>query len=379
MGREQDNEKRFNAYIDRILAGEEIKADPDMDKELRAALEFARKISALGAMPSAQFQARLKASLLQKLEAQQAQKKAARGGFRDIFKSHPAWQGAVAVILVIIALTIVWRAGVFQPLLDGKSTATIPAAATQTPVPSIAVPASAPAPATYTIAAPAVNQTAPTYILAIIIIGVILAILIIILIRRTRPLVWQGAVAVILVIMALAIVWRAGVFQPSMNEKVTTTVPATTSPPVVKTAAPATTAAAPAKTGDRGIGGTLVSIDATSDKASYQPGEAVKINLAMKNITTGQLIVKDFPPILSIMQEDTKQPVYTFSAGIETRTLAPYEAASFTYTWQEVDFKGNPVTGSYYIELEDLEYNGLPFKLNLNSPVRFEILSKTVY
>jgi hypothetical protein len=283
MGREHDNEKKFNAYIDRILAGEEIKVDLAMDKELRDALVFARKISAMGTMPSAQFRAQLKARLLQKLEAQQAQEaaqvknKRAKGSFFDIFRSHPAWQGAVAVLLVIIALTIVWRAGVFQPVL---------------------------------------------------------------------------------------------------NEKSTVTVPATTSPPVVKTAAPATTAAAPAKTGDRGIGAALVSIDAKSDKASYKSGETVTIQLSLRNITAGQLTVKDFPPILSIMQEDTKQPVYNFSAGKETRTLAPNAVATYAYTWQQTDFKGNPVSGKYYIELEDLEYNGVPIKLYLNNPVNFEIVLK---
>jgi hypothetical protein len=260
MGREKEAEKKFTEYLDRILAGEEIKADPAMDEELRAALDFARKVSSLEAVPSAQYQARLKARLLQKLEEQEARQKEARGSFWGIFRSHPVWQGAVALLLVIIALTIIWRAGFFQP--------------------SITTPAHAPA---------------------------------------------------------------------------------------ATTAVPTTTAAVPSA-------GTLVSIDAKTDKSVYQPGEAVKIELSMKNVSQKPLTIEDFPPIMSLMQADTKQPVYTFPAGKETRVLASNAVVTFTYTWNETDFNGRPVNGSYYVELEDLEYQGNPYQLILNKPVKFEIL-----
>ncbi len=72
MGRERDIAKKFTENLDRILAGEEIKADPAMDAELRAALDFARKMAALRTAPSAPYQARLKAALLQKLDEQEA-------------------------------------------------------------------------------------------------------------------------------------------------------------------------------------------------------------------------------------------------------------------------------------------------------------------
>jgi hypothetical protein len=273
MDRERETEKKFAEYLDRILAGKEIKADPAIDEELRAALDFARKMGELGAKPSAQYQTRLKASLLQKLEEQEAPQKEKRGSFWDVFRSHPVWQGAVAVLVVIIALTIVWRAGFFQPLMTPPEQATAPAA----------------------------------------------------------------------------------------------------------TSAP-TTKAAPATAPDKGItGGILISIEAKTDKATYQAGEDVKIELIMRNISQKQLTIQDFPPILSLMQEDTKQPVYTFTAGKATWTLAPNDVARYTYTWKQVDFKDQPVSGSYYIELEDLEYNGIPVQLNLIQPVRFKILSGTVY
>ena len=262
MGREKDIEKKFTEYLDRILAGEEIQADPAMDEELRAALDFARKMTALRTSPSAQYRARLKASLLQKLGEREAQRREGQGSFWNVFRSHPVWQGAAAALFVIILVSIIWRAGYFQPSI-----------------------------------------TAPT-----------------------------------------------------------------TAPPAATTAAPTTAPAA------KPSPGTLISIDATADKSTYQPGETVKIELAMKNITTGQLTVTDFPPILSLMAAETGQPVYTFAAGKETRVLMPNEAARYTYTWPQVDFKGRPVSGSYYVELEDLEYQGRALQLNLNTPVKFQIL-----
>jgi hypothetical protein len=270
MGRERENEKKFNEYLDRILAGEVIKADPSMDKELRDALDFARKISEYGATPSAQYQARLKASLLQKLEEQEELQKQKRGSFWDVFRSHPVWQGAAAVLVVIIALTVVWRAGVFQP-------------------------------------------------------------------------------------------------SPIEMSKATTTTTATIAAP---------TANAPAATTTAGYSSELaapVSVEAKTDKTAYNPGEDVKIEVTMRNVTGGQLTVTDFPPILSLMHENTKQPVYTFSAGKATRKLAPNGTATYTYTWKQIDFNGQPVSGSYYVELEDLEYNGQPVKLNLTQPVHFVI------
>jgi hypothetical protein len=285
MRREREMDKKFSEYLDRILAGEEIKADPAMDKELRAALDFARKISELGTKPSAQYQARLKARLLQKLEEQKAPPKEGRGSFWNIFRGHPVWQGAVAALLVILVLSIIWRAGFFQP----------------------SIPLQVP-----TTTSPAATATVP---------------------------------------------------------------PATTAAPTTK-ALPAATTPAPAVVPSPS---SPVSVEAKTDKATYQPGEAVKIELSMKNVSQNQLTVQDFPPILSLMRADTNQPVYTFAAGKDSLTLAPNAVARYTYTWKEVDFQGQPVTGSYYIELEDLEYNGLPVQLNLNQPARFAILPSTVY
>jgi hypothetical protein len=270
MGRERDMEKKFTENLDRILAGKEVPADPSLDKELRDALDFARKMTALGAAPSPEYRARLKARLLQKLAEQEALKPVKQDSFWNIFRGHPVWQGAVAALFVIIIISIIWRAGFFQP----------------------------------SIPAPPVATTTPT----------------------------------------------------------ATTIPTTAAPTVSPTQAPAPSPATP------------VSVEASTDKATYQPGETVRIELSMKNVSPASLTIEKLPPILSLMQVETGQPVYTFTAGKDVRTLASNEVARFVYAWNQTDFKGRPVTGSYYVELEDLEYQGRPVQLNLSQPVRFKIL-----
>jgi hypothetical protein len=178
-----------------------------------------------------------------------------------------------------------------------------------------------------------------------------------------RQPVWQAVTAVFLFILIISIVWRAGVFNLSMpaSSPTTTTIPTYTTTP---TTVPTT--------------GTLFSIDVKTNKSVYQSGELVKINLSMRNISSQQLKLDKLPPILSVMRSDTGKPVYTFSGGQDTRTLGYGETIQFTYSWNQADFHGQTVTGSYYIELEDLEYQGQAIQLHPTQPVSFEIQSDSV-
>jgi hypothetical protein len=148
--------------------------------------------------------------------------------------------------------------------------------------------------------------------------------------------------------------------------------------PVTTTATTTATATTPAATQPPAPSpGTLVSATASTDKTAYQPGETVKIELELKNMSGAPLALAKLPPIVSLMQAQTGQAVYTSPPGKEVRTLAPQEVARFNYAWNQTDFNGRPVTGSYYIELEDLEYQGQPIQLNQGTPPRFEILPGT--
>ena len=95
----------------------------------------------------------------------------------------------------------------------------------------------------------------------------------------------------------------------------------------------------------------------------------------MRNVSAERLTIDKFPPVVSLMQYDTGQPVYTFSGTTAPRTLAANEVARVTLTWDQVDYRGIPVTGGFYLELEDLESRDRAIQLDLSRPVRFEITS----
>ncbi len=264
MSKEKEREKKFTEYLDRILAGGDIPDDPNMDGELRATLEFARKVAGLRRDPSSAYQARLKAGLLQKLEERARKAGEKRGGFWGIWR-QPAWQGVMTAIFVVIIISILWRVGVFSPSITPGQTTT----ATQTTMTT------------------------------------------------------------------------------------TTTQTATTQP----------------------AQGIRVSFSVRTDKTEYRPGEGVEIILTMKNNEQRQITLEKLPPIISLMSTNTMKPVYTFTGGRETRALAPDQMVEFTLVWNQKDFEGNPVTGRYYIELEDLVYQGMPVQLHLQQPVEFVIQS----
>lgn len=121
--------------------------------------------------------------------------------------------------------------------------------------------------------------------------------------------------------------------------------------------------------------GSPLAVSASTSKASYGAGEAVLINVSLTNVTAENLKIEQYPPILSLMDADTKQAVYTFRAGSGTDVLAPSQTASFTLSWDQRDERGNYVaSGRYYIELEDLYYQGHAVKLAPTQPVSFNIL-----
>jgi hypothetical protein len=113
--------------------------------------------------------------------------------------------------------------------------------------------------------------------------------------------------------------------------------------------------------------------DVKTNKTNYSPGETVVIELIYENISPDILTIEKMPPILSVMNSETGEPVYTFAAGKNTRSLSQGESVTFTYSWDQKDFDGRVVGGKYYIELEDLEYQGQTLKFYMPQPAGFEI------
>jgi hypothetical protein len=120
---------------------------------------------------------------------------------------------------------------------------------------------------------------------------------------------------------------------------------------------------------------TVVQVSADTDKDSYSRGEQVTINVSLKNITTETLNFNEWPPILSLMRESDHMAAYTFAAGTPGKSLAPGETGMFTLTWNQRDANGNQTAqGRYFIELEDLYYQGTAVKLAPVEPVEFQII-----
>jgi hypothetical protein len=121
-----------------------------------------------------------------------------------------------------------------------------------------------------------------------------------------------------------------------------------------------------------------VAVSASTSKLNYAQGETVFINISISNLTSDNLQIEQYPPIVSLMDTDTHQAVYTFRAGETVNSLAPDATATFTLSWDQLDARGEPVSGgSYYIELEDLYYQGNVVKMTLAEPVSFYISTKT--
>jgi len=108
---DNNNEEKYTRQIDRIISGQPQESPNDAD------LLFAAKIRQTQAKPSVQFQSSLKARLLDKLSAMEGEP-AKRPSFFEqlagLFRQR-TWQAAGAALAVcVIALVVVWRAGVFS-------------------------------------------------------------------------------------------------------------------------------------------------------------------------------------------------------------------------------------------------------------------------
>lgn len=110
MGKEVNDEKEFLENLDRLLAGEEIKADQVASDDCRSAIDFAKKIVECSIEPSPAFKKRLKGRLLQKLVEQEAevhQKEKVNWfweGLRKLFLRRPVWQYATAMVVALIMI-----------------------------------------------------------------------------------------------------------------------------------------------------------------------------------------------------------------------------------------------------------------------------------
>jgi len=119
MGREINEEQEFSENLDRLLAGEEVKASEDVSDDYQTTISFAQKLTKLGDEPSPSFKAQLKERLLQKLAEQEAARQKEKGnwfweGLRNLIPQNPVWRTATATVVVaVLAIVVLWGAGLF--------------------------------------------------------------------------------------------------------------------------------------------------------------------------------------------------------------------------------------------------------------------------
>jgi hypothetical protein len=208
-----------------------------------------------------------------------------------------------------------------------------------------------------------------------------------------REPIWQVITVLAIMVIVGGVVWGT-LFQPGSQQVVQAPTlppsaagpaPQTSSAPVMTTAAPGTsppstvaapttTAAATAAPTSSAPSNRYLAADGSTDKSVYQSGEPVKISVSWKNLTSQNLTINEFPPIVSLMESSDAKPVFTFPAGQTSRTLSPGGSAAYTFTWNQKDAQGNPANpGKYYVELEELYFNGQSVKMNLDRPVIFTL------
>ena len=260
MSQESKEEKLFNEIVDRLLAGESVTIDA-ADDDLRSAIGFVRKMKQLRAAPSEQFKVNLKARLLQQLRERETQTEKT-SWLRRNFPRRIVWQLATTVAVILIALGISWRAGVFQTV-GRTNTASVP-------------PKSAGSSQEVT---------------------------------------------------------------PGPTLMMTSTTTASTTTPLAATAG-------------RGM---IIQANATTDKTTYLSGEVVTIDVSLVNDSSELVEIRPYPPVLAITDANG-QTVYTFGAGYGV------------VVWNQLDAQGKYApSGTYYLSLGNLAYDNQSAQLELIS------------
>ncbi len=95
----------------------------------------------------------------------------------------------------------------------------------------------------------------------------------------------------------------------------------------------------------------------------------------LTNVTSQPMTVEPFPPIVSIMDAESRQPVRTFIEDGGSRAFNPGETIGYEIVWDQRDAGGEYVPwGNYYLEIEDVNYKtARSMQLNLTKPVVIDI------
>ncbi len=260
MDKKTNNEKEFGNDVDRLIAGKQLKAGGTSGEDYEKTVKFADRMLESRVEPSPAFKENLRRRLLLKLAEQEMETERKREGARSLWKA----------IKNLVPGNPVWR----------------------------------------TVAA-----------------------------------------TVFVVVIALVVVWWAGVFSVQTNQP----VPGTPPPNSDTTQKP-------------------VEVKSTASQTSYKLGEQVSVNITFENKSGEPLTLTPFPPELIIAATSLK-PYKTIPGG-GSRTLLPGEVAEYVITWDQRDNEGQQVPpGNYVIEMLDIQLNDSKGMATLSNSPRITIMA----
>ena len=107
MSKKQKKDKLVLENLDRIVAGEKLQDQAELDDDTRKALELTRELSSWPKSPSKEFETELKARLTHQL----AEQEKLESPVNDIetwgILHRPKWQLTVAAIILVLILAII--------------------------------------------------------------------------------------------------------------------------------------------------------------------------------------------------------------------------------------------------------------------------------
>ncbi|MCK5212776.1 MAG: hypothetical protein KAQ74_02540 [Dehalococcoidia bacterium] len=188
------------------------------------------------------------------------------------------------------------------------------------------------------------------------------------------PSLRMAVVSSFVILVAVGLVWRAGLLSPMMmqpSDEATMAVPdeeGAVAPSAMEEAppqAPRVTQEGEAEedyaTGKADTGWAMPMSIRVYTEPSYAYGAVIDMSVVFENSGQETLSLDPFPPRITIRQEGTSNVVRTFVAGSSQIDLSPMESTQYSLKWDQRDSTGTQVAaGRYEVDIDPLElHNGL--------------------
>ena len=132
MALDNNTERQFSEYLDKLLTGEDVSVSSEASDELKEAVEFARTLMTLSSQPSPAFQTALKMRLINKLVEREEQAREVKKWWQ--FGPSTRWV-SIAATAAVVFLAVVGFLG-YRGIFSQLPASTPPAAPSASPTPT---------------------------------------------------------------------------------------------------------------------------------------------------------------------------------------------------------------------------------------------------